>query len=157
MSLDPTQVCIFNKSIIISNSGEEQTNNGTIGQLRFNQTTLKFEGYHSTTGADIFGNIWRPLTQDVASTSNLGIIRVGNNLLINPTTGILSAVASGESRIYQLVITVSPILNAADFQTINSAITNAIGTPAQGLMVFDTTLVKLCVYSGTTWETITSI
>ena len=34
---------------------------------------------------------------------------------------------------------------------------NAIATPAQGLMVFDTTLVKLCVYSGTTWETITSV
>jgi hypothetical protein len=34
---------------------------------------------------------------------------------------------------------------------------NAIGTPAQGLMVFDTTLVKLCVYNGTTWETITSL
>jgi hypothetical protein len=34
---------------------------------------------------------------------------------------------------------------------------NAIGTPAAGLMVFDTTLVKLCVYNGTTWETITSI
>jgi hypothetical protein len=33
---------------------------------------------------------------------------------------------------------------------------NAISSPAQGLMVFDTTLVKLCVYSGTTWETITS-
>jgi hypothetical protein len=34
---------------------------------------------------------------------------------------------------------------------------NAIATPAAGLMVFDTTLVKLCVYNGTTWETITSI
>jgi hypothetical protein len=34
---------------------------------------------------------------------------------------------------------------------------NAIGTPAQGLMVFDTTLVKLCVYSGSAWETVTSI
>ena len=34
---------------------------------------------------------------------------------------------------------------------------NAIGTPAAGLMVFDTTLVKLCVYNGTNWETITSI
>lgn len=33
---------------------------------------------------------------------------------------------------------------------------NAIATPAQGLMVFDTTLVKLCVYNGTAWETITS-
>jgi len=34
---------------------------------------------------------------------------------------------------------------------------NAIGTPARGLVVFDTTLVKLCVYNGTTWETITSV
>ena len=34
---------------------------------------------------------------------------------------------------------------------------NAIGTPAAGLMVFDTTLAKLCVYNGTAWETITSI
>lgn len=34
---------------------------------------------------------------------------------------------------------------------------NAIATPAQGLIVFDTTLVKLCVYNGSAWETITSI
>jgi hypothetical protein len=34
---------------------------------------------------------------------------------------------------------------------------NAISSPAAGLMVFDTTLSKLCVYSGATWETVTSI
>jgi hypothetical protein len=34
---------------------------------------------------------------------------------------------------------------------------NAIGSPLQSLIVFDTTLVKLCVYNGTAWETITSI
>jgi hypothetical protein len=34
---------------------------------------------------------------------------------------------------------------------------NAIATPATGLMLFDTTLVKLCVYNGAAWETITSI
>jgi len=34
---------------------------------------------------------------------------------------------------------------------------NAIATPAAGLVVFDTTLGKLCVYSGTAWETITSL
>ena len=33
----------------------------------------------------------------------------------------------------------------------------AIATPAAGLMVFDTTLVKLCVYSGVAWQTITSV
>lgn len=34
---------------------------------------------------------------------------------------------------------------------------NAISSPAAGLIVFDTTLAKLCVYSGAAWQTITSI
>jgi hypothetical protein len=34
---------------------------------------------------------------------------------------------------------------------------NAIGTPAEGLIVYDTTLSKLCVYTGAAWETITSV
>jgi hypothetical protein len=34
---------------------------------------------------------------------------------------------------------------------------NAIATPAAGLIVFDTTLAKLCVYSGSAWQTITSL
>lgn len=34
---------------------------------------------------------------------------------------------------------------------------NAIATPAAGLIVFDTTLAKLCVYSGAAWQTITSV
>jgi hypothetical protein len=33
---------------------------------------------------------------------------------------------------------------------------NAISSPATGLMVFDTTLGKVCVYTGAAWETITS-
>ena len=33
---------------------------------------------------------------------------------------------------------------------------NAIASPAAGLMVFDTTLAKLCVYTGAAWQTITS-
>jgi hypothetical protein len=34
---------------------------------------------------------------------------------------------------------------------------NAISSPVAGLIIFDNNLGKLCVYSGTTWETITSI
>jgi hypothetical protein len=34
---------------------------------------------------------------------------------------------------------------------------NAISSPAAGLMVFDTTLAKLCVYTGSAWQTITSV
>jgi hypothetical protein len=34
---------------------------------------------------------------------------------------------------------------------------NAIASPAAGLMVFDTTLAKLAVYSGSAWQTVTSV
>jgi len=34
---------------------------------------------------------------------------------------------------------------------------NAIGTPAAGLIVYDTTLAKLCVRTASAWETITSL
>ena len=34
---------------------------------------------------------------------------------------------------------------------------NAIASPAAGLMVFDTTLAKLCVHTGAAWQTITSV
>jgi len=34
---------------------------------------------------------------------------------------------------------------------------NAIGTPATGLVIFDTTLGKLCVYTGAAWQTVTSV
>ena len=33
---------------------------------------------------------------------------------------------------------------------------NAIASPAAGLTIFDTTLSKLCVYSGAAWQTVTS-
>jgi hypothetical protein len=33
---------------------------------------------------------------------------------------------------------------------------NNISTPATGLTIFDTTLAKLCVYTGSAWETVTS-
>ena len=34
---------------------------------------------------------------------------------------------------------------------------NAISTPATGLVLYDTTLNKLAVYTGSAWETVTSI
>ena len=134
-TVDLTKNVVFEKSIVVSrNEGLSQDNTGAPGQIRFNQKTLKFEGYNcypnSDAGADIFGNRWRPLTQDIASTSNLGVFKVGTNLNMNPSTGRLSCISTGISRIYQLVITISPIFDAADYQTINYAITDAIGTPA---------------------------
>jgi hypothetical protein len=43
------------------------------------------------------------------------------------------------------------------FPNMTTAQKNAIAAPAAGLVVFDTTLAKLCVYSGAAWQTITSV
>ena len=34
---------------------------------------------------------------------------------------------------------------------------NALVAPVAGQVIFDTTLAKLCVYSGTAWQTVTSV
>ena len=42
------------------------------------------------------------------------------------------------------------------FPNMTTAQKTAIASPAAGLVVFDTTLAKLCVYTGSAWQTITS-
>ena len=42
------------------------------------------------------------------------------------------------------------------FPVMTTAQRNAIGTPVAGLVIFDSTLAKLCVYTGAAWERITS-
>ena len=129
----------FGKSIIVNTRETPDTQADQIepyglfpGQIRYNKTTNRFEGYHSDAGVDVFGNHWRTFTIDVASASNLGGVKIGDNLLINPATGVLSSIASGSGRSQQLVITVSPYVGAADFTNINTAITQDIGTPSGG-------------------------
>lgn len=102
------------------------------GSVRYNNSNNTFEGLHKDTNSDYLGNTWRPLTSNIASENEAGIFRVGTNLLMNSTTGILSSVATGNSRIYQQVITVSDNVGAADYQSIQTAINHAIGSGDDG-------------------------
>ena len=67
------------------------------------------------------------------------------NVLINTTTDIASSKLTIES-------TTQGVL----FPRMTTTQKNAIASPAAGLVVFDTTLGKLCVFS-TTWQTVTSV
>jgi hypothetical protein len=69
-----------------------------------------------------------------------------NNILINTTTDVASSKLTIES-------TTQGVL----FPRMTTTQKNAIATPATGLVVFDTTLNKLCVRGASAWETITSI
>ncbi len=47
--------------------------------------------------------------------------------------------------------------SGVNMPTMTTTAKNAISSPTAGRIVFDTTLGKLCVYSGAAWETITSV
>lgn len=68
------------------------------------------------------------------------------NVLINTTTDVASSKLTIES-------TTQGVL----FPRMTTTQKNAIATPSVGLVVFDTTLNKLCVRGASAWETITSI
>jgi hypothetical protein len=74
-------------------------------------------------------------------------------LRINARTGIALSADPVASAQFQIDSTTSGFLPPRMTTTQK----NAISSPAQGLMLFDTTLSKLCVYSGSAWETITSV
>jgi hypothetical protein len=72
-------------------------------------------------------------------------ISPSGSLLINTTTEIASSKLTIDSTTQGFL---PPRMTTTE--------KNAIATPAAGLVVYDTTLAKLCLYT-TTWETITSI
>lgn len=68
------------------------------------------------------------------------------NLLINTTTDAPSS-----------KLTISSTTQGVLFPRMTTTQKNAISSPATGLVVYDTTLNKLCVYTGSAWETVTSL
>ena len=79
------------------------------------------------------------------SGSNVGLIATSGNWLIGTTSDIASS-----------KLTINSTTQGVLFPRMTTTEKNAISSPATGLVVFDTTLGKLCVFS-TTWQTITSI
>ena len=98
-----------------------------------------------------------------------GVYSSGTGVGLNPT----GFVRWGSS-VYYLGYDTGMIRNAAGFVEVNDGNTagikggikfngytttekNAIATPTEGMIVYDKTLHKLCVYTGSAWETITSL
>jgi hypothetical protein len=98
-----------------------------------NNTTLRIFTTNTTSG--IYGNI---------IISHNGTSKTGN-ILIGTSTNVASAIVNVESTTQGLL-----------FPRMSTTEKLAIATPAAGLVIFDTTLNKLCVYT-TAWETITSL
>ena len=146
--------------------------------------TLKTGGSTNTTHAFVFNESGGEIqlmnasgTADVLFDSVAGAARylsyngsmqVGtigaHSLSFNTTnTARITITASGDVGIGTASPSASAILDAQSttkgvrMPNMTTTQKNAIASPAAGLMVFDTTLAKLCVYSGVAWQTITSI
>lgn len=124
--MNPREIVSFHKSIVLSQYEGYQSNIGyESGQIRYNRTLQQFEGYHDIENADTNGNQWRPFHLDIASSTHLGGIKIGENLIINPRTGVLSAITNGNSRIKNRIIIISNNSNnnIGDFNNIIDALT----------------------------------
>jgi hypothetical protein len=132
--------------------------NGITRGLYINPTltaVADFRAIETTAGKVIFagtGNVLIGTTTDagfkldVNGTARIvGALRADNTLLVNGTSINGSAIAQFDSGTRGFL---PPRMTTTQ--------KNAIATPATGLVVFDTTLGKLCVFS-TTWQTVTSV
>jgi hypothetical protein len=151
-----------NSNFIGRNNGNGATGANHSNFIGFN---VGHSSRHAITGANnilIGTNITTP-TAATANSANIGGVLYLNNTYattsgspqataqtngkvgINTTTPVASAVL-------EIVSTTAGVL----FPRMTTTQKLAIVTPAEGLVVYDTTLAKLCLYT-TTWETITSI
>ena len=99
-----------------------------------------------------------------AGDPDTGIYRSAANTLGISTNGLLAVLIDGNNNVgigaaanASAILDVQSTTKGFRLPNMTTAQKNAIATPAAGLMVFDTTLAKACVYSGAAWQTITSI
>jgi len=109
------------------------------------------------------GRGWRMGTASNASTLGYFYIQGSTDNFVTSFINSLNIDTSGNVGIGTSSPDASAILDAQSttkgvrFPNMTTTQKNAISSPAAGLVVFDTTLAKLCVYTGSAWQTITSV
>jgi hypothetical protein len=154
-----------NRLVIKGNSwNSAQGNSPSMGYLQMititnnaNPTTDKLSFFVGSASSVNFGNVVGNATEriairtdgifsyfNLAGTEFLRLVGSTGNILINTTTDVASS-----------KLTINSTTQGFLPPRMTTAEKNAISSPATGLVVFDTTLGKLCVFA-TTWQTITS-
>ena len=104
----------------------------------------------SAVGSDVgslaFYNNGTNDSSNISTADEAMQIDSSKNLLVGTTTTVASAKVVVSSTTQGFL---PPVMTTAQ--------KNAISSPTAGLIIFDTTLAKLCVYSGSAWQTITSV
>lgn len=142
--------CDFNPWIGATPASQYPVSGGTTLQWTVSGTSNLTLYFHAITT----NSVWRATTSALYAQAAIGAtndwfgdFRVRNgNLFAGPTTSypVSSAIAAFRST-----------TQGVAFPQMTTAQKNAISSPAAGLVVYDTSLNKLCVYT-TAWETVTS-
>ena len=115
----------------------------TGAQIQFTQNGIANWAIGQPAGEDAFA-FWSGRNTATNGAERARIDSSGN-LLVGTTSAGTGA-----------IVDVQSTTKGVRFPNMTTTQKNAI-TPAAGTVVFDTTLAKLCVYSGSAWQTITSV
>ena len=134
------------------------TSASTASIVSFNNITgFAATGATGTTSTNLVFSTSPTITTPVINgfTGNTSVVNIGSGQFFKATSGSigLGTISPNASAILDAQSTTQGVR----FPNMTTVEKNAIGTPAAGLVVFDTTLAKLCVYSGAAWQTITSV
>jgi hypothetical protein len=98
-------------------------------------------------GTVLAGNVPTAVSITTGTTSGSERMRITSAGLMGIGTGTPASSA---------IVDVTSTTLGFKFPVMTTTQKNAIVSPVAGLVVFDSTLAKLCVYSGSAWQTITS-
>lgn len=126
------------------------TASGVGGSVTFSDGNVGVTGVINSSGNWSFGNY-----NDTYKIDASGTIRSTLSAYFATSSGgvAIGATSVNASAILDIVSTAKGFLPPRMTTTQK----NAISSPAEGLVVYDLTLHKLCVYTGSAWETITSL
>jgi len=121
--------------------GSDGTANVAAGSV-----TAYVDGYNGATVST--GNVPTGLSfvTGITTGTQRMLITSAGNIGIGTSTPSISA-----------ALEVNSVTQGVRFPNLTTIQKNAVASPAAGLVVFDTTLAKLCVYSGSAWQIITSV
>jgi hypothetical protein len=116
-----------NKDLQLDNAIKIGTNQAEPipGTLRYNSGEDRVEAYLAEEQPYNNSN-WAPMSLGIASPTELGGIKIGNNLTITGT-GVVSAVANASSRLFQRVISVCQRDNTGDYTSIQDCLNGPNG------------------------------
>jgi len=138
----------INSGIIrITKTGFNSGNSNNLsGNTLWIEPTYNFSNA-SITGTTVRGIYYNPTLTSLTNTTHYGIHTTSGGAYINTATPNASAALQADSTTQGFL---PPRMTTAQKVTLAA-------TAATGLMIYDTNLNKLCVYTGAGWETITSI